>query len=181
MIEADTVNANSTIQLLESLEAPYPRFPGQRALSSRQAREGMAVPTGMRDQTAYLARLLPASEPDRAVPGRHAQERHAQQMPRHPRRVRRGRATFSPRGGPEELGGIPKCSHRQFSNYLPQGVSAPGMNRVYIVRRPNHGAGLVAGPNSAPLVKRPGIPINKPRLSDFCFFTKTSLSGANIE
>jgi hypothetical protein len=30
------------------------------------------------------------------------------------------------------MGGIPKYGHRQFSNYIPQGVSPRGVNRVYL-------------------------------------------------
>jgi transposase len=56
----------------------HPRFPGQRALPPRQTGERMAVAAGLPDQAAFPPRLLPASEPDRAAVGRHAQEHHAQ-------------------------------------------------------------------------------------------------------
>lgn len=84
MIEAQTIDAMSTIRLLESLEAPYPSMACihvflDNALSSRQSREGMAVAAGMPHQVALPPPLLPASEPDRAAMGRHAQEHHAQQ------------------------------------------------------------------------------------------------------
>ena len=95
MIEAETDRRASTIRLLESHRGalsdagPHPCFPGQRALSSRQARAGMAGSAGVPDQAAFPPGLLPASEPDRAAMGRDAQEHHAQQMLRDLRRIRR--------------------------------------------------------------------------------------------
>src|SRR5664280_1696782 len=56
----------------------HPCFPGQRALSSRQARAGMASAAGTTHQAALHPNLLPALEPDRAVMGRDAQACHAQ-------------------------------------------------------------------------------------------------------
>src|SRR5450756_613384 len=50
----------------------HPCFPGQRALSSRQARAGMASPAGTTHQAALHPNLLPALEPDRTVMGRDA-------------------------------------------------------------------------------------------------------------
>src|SRR5450756_102493 len=47
----------------------HPCFSGQCALSSRQARAGMARPARAPDQTALYPNLLPALEPDRAVMG----------------------------------------------------------------------------------------------------------------
>ena len=52
-----------------SLRGLHPRIPGQRELSPRQARAGMAVPAGTQDQAAFPAGVLPASEPDRATMG----------------------------------------------------------------------------------------------------------------
>jgi hypothetical protein len=62
----------------------------------------------------------------------------------------------------------------------PAGADCRGL-RSDIARLPSHETGFVAGPGSVLFVRRPGIPINNPRLSDFCFLTNTSLSGANIE
>ena len=75
MIEALTIDAASTIRLLQSIEIALsdtgarPCFPGQRALSSRQARAEMASPVGTTDQTEIHLALLLALEPDRAVRG----------------------------------------------------------------------------------------------------------------
>jgi len=135
MIEAETIDAMSTVQLLESLELLYPLiacihvfldnagiavpfdglhpcFPGQCALSPRQARQGMAVAARVSDQAAFPPRLLPAFEPDRAAMGRHAQEHHAQQNLRHLQRIRRSDPGFPARQGPSKLDQISQYSHR---------------------------------------------------------------------
>src|SRR5665811_1887388 len=67
----------------------HPCFPGQRALSSRQARAGMASSARTTDQVALHPNLLPALEPDRTVMGGDAQKRHAQQVLRNLRPIRR--------------------------------------------------------------------------------------------
>src|SRR6202142_3047845 len=133
MIEAETIDAISTIRLLESLEALYPFmvcihvFLDIRELSPRQAREGMGVPAGTPDQAAFPAGLLPASEPDRAIMGGDAQEHHAQQMLPNPRRIRRSDPGFPARRGPQEVGRTLRFGHRQFSYNFTQGFSAYGV------------------------------------------------------
>jgi transposase len=72
----------------------HPCLSRQRALSSRQAGAGMACATRVPDQAAFHPVLLPASQSDRAVVGPHAQKRHAQQMLRHMRPIRRCDAWF---------------------------------------------------------------------------------------
>src|SRR5271168_2792112 len=106
----------------------HPRIPGQRELSPRQAREGMAVPAGTPDQAAFPAGLLPASEPDRATMGSDAQEHHAQQMLPDPRRIRRSDPGFPARRGPQEVGRTLRFGHRQLSYNFTQGFSPPGVN-----------------------------------------------------
>ena len=100
MIEALTIDAASTIRLLQSIEAlfdagAHPCFLGQRALSSCQARAGMVGPAGTTHQAALHPNVLPALEPDRTVMGPHAQKRHSQQVLRNLRPVRRCDAQFS--------------------------------------------------------------------------------------
>ena len=101
MIEALTIDAASTIRLLQSIEALYPMlalipcFLGQGALSSCQARAGMVGPAGTTHQAALHPNVLPALEPDRTVMGPHAQKRHSQQVLRNLRPVRRCDAQFS--------------------------------------------------------------------------------------
>ena len=64
MIEALTIDAASTIRLLQSIEALYPMlalircFLGQRALSSCQARAGMVGPAGTTHQAALHPRRI---------------------------------------------------------------------------------------------------------------------------
>src|SRR5450759_1526563 len=82
----------------------HPCFPGQRALSSRQARAGMVSPAGTTHQVALHPNLLPALEPDRAVMGRDAQTRHAQQVLRNLRSICRCDARFPARKSSPELG-----------------------------------------------------------------------------
>ena len=110
MIEALTIDAASTIRLLEidrgalSAAGAHPCLSGQRALSSRQARAGMAHPARLSDQAAFHPGLLPAFEPDRAAVGRHVQEHHAQQDLCDMRPIRRRDARFFTRKSPAKLG-----------------------------------------------------------------------------
>jgi transposase len=82
MIDVETVNAASTIALLEAIESALsdvgadPCLSRQCTLSSRQADAGMACPTGLPDSAAFHSVLLPASQSDRAAVGPHAQKRH---------------------------------------------------------------------------------------------------------
>src|ERR1700678_3984586 len=64
MIEAESIDAKSTIGLLEALEALYPFMVCihvflDNASYQRQAREGMAVPAGAPNQAAFPARRGP--------------------------------------------------------------------------------------------------------------------------
>ena len=80
MIEALTIDAASTIRLLEWIRGAlsdaraHPCLSRQRALSSCQARAGMARPARAPDQAPFHPALLPAPEPDRAAMGPHAQK-----------------------------------------------------------------------------------------------------------
>ena len=88
MIEAETVNAISTIMLLigdrgdVSQQAIDPSVRGQCPLPSREAGAGLAGPTGMPDQAAFHPHVLPASGSDRATMGSDAQAHHPQSMSR---------------------------------------------------------------------------------------------------
>ena len=79
MIEVETVDAVSTIKLLESIEALYPMLAlihvfldNARYHHAKLVQEWLAR-AGLPDQAAFHPDLLPALEPDRAVMGRHAQ------------------------------------------------------------------------------------------------------------
>jgi transposase len=110
MIEALTIDAASTIQLLESIEALYPmlvlihvfldnaRYHHPPDHSPGVVREWLAQP-GCRIKLLMSLpndhpALLPAPEPDRAAMGPHAQTCHAQQMLRHMRTIRGRHARF---------------------------------------------------------------------------------------
>src|SRR6202021_764999 len=114
-----------------SADGLHPRIPRQRALSSRQTREGMAGPIELPDQAAFPAHLFPAPEPDRAAMGRHAQEHYPQQMLRDLRRIRGNNPRIPARRGAQKVGRVLRFGHRQFSYNFTQGFSAPGVNRVY--------------------------------------------------
>src|ERR1019366_3012217 len=115
-----------------SLDGLHPRFPRQRALSSRQTGERMAGATGMPDQAAFPPRLLPTSEPDRAAMGRHAQEHHAQQDLWHLQGIRRGDPGFPEKQSPPKLGQISQHSYGQFSCDIAEEISGYRVKRVYL-------------------------------------------------
>ena len=112
MIEALTVDAASTIRLLEWIRGAlsdagsHPCISRQCPLSSRQARAGMAGrPARAPDHAALHPNLLPALEPDRAIMGRDAQACHAQQVLRDLRPIRRCHARVLAWNSSPELGG----------------------------------------------------------------------------
>src|ERR1700728_3930825 len=93
MIEAETIDAISTIRLLESLELLYPLMAcihvfldNARYHHAKLVKEWLARPS-CRIKLHFLHHLLPAPEPDRAAMGRHAQEHYPQQMLRDLRRI----------------------------------------------------------------------------------------------
>jgi transposase len=95
MIEVVTVDAVSTIRLLESIEALYPLLAlihvfldNARYHHARLVQEWLARP-GCRIKLHFIP-----SQSDRAVVGPHAQKRHAQQMLRDLRSIRRCDAWF---------------------------------------------------------------------------------------
>jgi transposase len=94
MIDVQTVDAVSTITLLEAIEALYPMMALihvflDNALSPRQAGTGMAGAARLPDQAAFHSKLLSPPQSDRAAVGRHASKRHPQQMLRNRRPIRR--------------------------------------------------------------------------------------------
>ena len=84
MIEALTIDAASTIRLLQSIEALHPMLAlihvfldNARYHHAKLVQEWMAQP-GSTHQAALHPNVLPALEPNRAAMGPHAQKRHAQ-------------------------------------------------------------------------------------------------------
>jgi hypothetical protein len=74
MIDAETIDATSTIPLLEALETAYPllamiHVSRQCEVSSRQAGTGVAGSAGVPDQAALRSGVLSAFEPHRAIMG----------------------------------------------------------------------------------------------------------------
>jgi transposase len=111
MLDVETVDAASTIRLLEAIEAMYPMLVMihvflDNALPPRQARADVAGAAGAAHHAALRSGLLPAFEPDRAAVGRHAQASDAQQVLRHTSRIRRGGAHLPARKSPQMLAGI---------------------------------------------------------------------------
>ena len=99
MIEALTIDAASTIRLLQSIEALYPMLAlihvfldNARYHHAKLVRNGW--PCRDTHQAALHSNVLPALEPDRTVMGPHAQKRHSQQVLRNLRPVRRCDAQF---------------------------------------------------------------------------------------
>src|SRR5450759_1043139 len=99
MIEVETVDAASTIRLLESIETFYPMLllihvfmDNARYHHAKLVQEWLSA--RLPDQAAFHSSLLPAFEPNRAAMGRHAQACHAQQILRHMRSIRRRDARF---------------------------------------------------------------------------------------
>ena len=88
MIEVATVDAASTIRLLEAIEALYPMLAlihvfldNARYHHAKLVQDWLSRPD-CRIRLHFVP-ALPAFEPDRTVMGRHAQACHAQQMLRH--------------------------------------------------------------------------------------------------
>ena len=113
MIEALTIDAASTIRLLQSIEAPAGFLCWRSSMfflqnaryhHAKLVQEWLALP-GLTHQAALHPNVLPALEPDRTVMGPHAQKRHSQQVLRNLRPVRRCDAQFSAWKGSGELGG----------------------------------------------------------------------------
>ena len=83
MIEALTIDAASTIRLLQSIEALYPMLAlihvfldNARYHHAKLVQEWRGHVPGRSHQAALHSNVLPALEPDRTVMGPHAQKRH---------------------------------------------------------------------------------------------------------
>lgn len=135
MIEAQTIDAASTIRLLNSIELAWPLMvfihvylDNARYHHARLAREWLERP-GCRIKLRR-SRLLPTPEPDRAAVGRHAQACHAQQDLRNIRRVRQCDAQIPARESPAKLVALPRFRHRQYSLQQSEGFSGSVVNKL---------------------------------------------------
>ena len=126
MIEALTIDAASTIRLLQSIEALYPMLAlihvfldNARYHHAKLVQDWLSRPD-CRIKLHFIP-ALPALEPDRAVVGRHAQARHAQQMLRDMHPIRRRDAWFPAGNGSPQLGEPMRFGHRQFPRHIAHG------------------------------------------------------------
>ena len=131
MIEALTIDAASTIRLLESIEALYPMLVLIHVFLDNARYHhaklcGMARPARVPDQAAFHPALLPAPEPNRAAMGPLAQECNAQQMLRHMRTIRGRHARFLARQSPQELEKL-----REFRSPTTSASSIGGQTTVF--------------------------------------------------
>ena len=101
MIEALTIDAASTIRLLQSIEALIRCWRSSmfswttRVIHhAKLVQEWLALP-GRRIKLHFIPTYCPHLEPDRTVMGPHAQKRHSQQVLRNLCPVRRCDAQFS--------------------------------------------------------------------------------------
>src|SRR6516164_1069762 len=108
IIEVETIDALSTIKLLESIEALYPMLALIHVFLDNEspcpARAGVAGPAGSADSVAFHSALLPSPEPDRTALGAYAQACDTQHVLRHMPRIRRGNPRVSARHGSQKLG-----------------------------------------------------------------------------
>ena len=106
MMEVETVDASSTIRLLEAIEALYPMLALIHVFldNARYARAGVAGPAGSADSVAFYSALLPSPEPDRTALGAYAQACDAQHVLRHMPRICQGNPRVSARHGSQKLG-----------------------------------------------------------------------------
>ena len=137
MIDVETVNAASTITLLEAIEALYPMLAlihvfldNARYHHAKLVQDWLARPE-CRIKLHFIPSLLSASQSDRAVVGPHAQKRHPQQNLRNLRPIRRCGAQFPVRKSAPRLGRILRFCHRQFPCHQSKGFSGGDVNRVY--------------------------------------------------
>ena len=101
MIEALTIDAASTIRLLQSIEALYPMLAlihvfldNARYHHAKLVQEWLALP-GRRIKLHFIPTYCPHLNPIERLWGAHAQKRHSQQVLRNLRPVRRCDAQFS--------------------------------------------------------------------------------------
>src|SRR5208337_2885963 len=140
MIEAETIEALSTIRLLESIEALYPLMAlihvfldNARYHHAKLVQEWLARPD-CRIRLHFVPAYCPHLNPIERLWGSDAQEHNAQQVLRNLQGLRRGDARLPTPRRTQAMARISKRRHRQFPHHKPQGFSGRGVNRVYLVR-----------------------------------------------
>ncbi|HXZ17886.1 MAG TPA: transposase [Roseiarcus sp.] len=143
MIDVETVDAASTIRLLEAIEAMYPLLvvihvflDNARYHHAKLVKAWLAQP-GRRIRLHFIPAYCPHLNPlilslskDRTFVGRHARASHPQQMLRHLPRVRRSDPDVSTRKSPQRLEPLPQLRHRQFPRHRSEKFPDRGVNRV---------------------------------------------------
>ena len=136
MIEAETIDATSTIRLLEALETLYPLLAGihvfldnARYHHARLVQDWLAQP-GRRIRLHFIPAYCPHLNPIERLWG--AMHKHVtpQQVLRHLQGIRRGGAHFPAQGSPTKLAGTLRFGHGQLPCHKPKGFSGSGVNRV---------------------------------------------------
>ena len=137
MIEAQTVDAVSTIRLLQAIEACYPTLARIHVFldnaSYSHARLSAKWPRGLGAGSSCIsshpiARILIRS----SGYGSSSVKRHAQQSLRNLRTIRQCDAWFPAGNGAPELGRPLRSRHRQFPRRQPKGISGYEVNGVYL-------------------------------------------------
>ncbi len=137
MIEAETIDAASTIRLMVALLALYPRkrvvhlfLDSARGHRARLVQQWLAQQGG-RDQASLHPGLLPPSRSDRTAVGADAQARHPQPMPWDICRLPGRDPGVPARGGAQKLARALRCRNGQLPDHLTGGFSDPDVNGVY--------------------------------------------------
>ena len=125
MIEAETIDALSTIRLLESIEALYPLMAlihvfldNARYHHAKLVQEWLAQP-GRRIRLHFVPAYCPHLNPIERLWGGDAQEHNAQQMLRDLQGLRRRDARLPTRRRTQEMARISPRRHRQLPRHKP--------------------------------------------------------------
>lgn len=136
VLEAETVDAVSTIALFTAMEALYPTLTlihlfldNARYHHATLVRQWLARPS-CRHQAPFHSDLLPASEPHRAPLGTDAQEHYAQSMLQRLRRFPNIHVGLPARHRAEKLARTLRFGQGQFPHYLSRQISGSHLNAV---------------------------------------------------
>jgi hypothetical protein len=133
MMEVETVDASSTIRLLEASEELYPMLALIHVFLDNarycRARPGVAGWAGSAHSVAFHSALLPSPESDRTALGAYAQACDTQHVLRQLPRIRRSNLQVSARHGSQKLGKAVWFGHRQFPRHLTQRFPGYDVNR----------------------------------------------------
>ena len=133
MIEVETVDALSTIKLLESIDAFYPLLAlihvyldNARYQHAKLVQAWLAKP-GCRIRLHFIPAYCPHLNPIERLWG-HARTPHPQQILLPMRAIRRRASRLSTQNRSRRLGRVPRFRYRQFPRHLAKGFSGYGVN-----------------------------------------------------